>query len=165
MSSKGKAIVEFATSAEAAQAIVLLNGQKCDGRTVYVEKYKVYADSKLPYAEMDISRKVYISNLAYSTRSWQVKTFCKQAGKVVFGRVLQRHVQRQRQGQDVKPPEQKPTTDDLVLDKVKSLKTDAESSEEDSNTEEDRKPLWENIAKLRKVYGFFFLSACWITRL
>ena len=69
----------------------------------------------------------------------------------MFGRVLQRNVQGQRQGQDVEPPEQKPTTDDLDLDKVKSLKADAESSEEDSNIEEDSKPLWENIEKLRKV--------------
>merc|ERR1712157_499057 len=71
LTSKGKAIVEFATPEQAVNAITYLNGQECDGRAIKVEQFTTYANSKPVKGQM--SAKIYVSGLAYKTRSWKLK--------------------------------------------------------------------------------------------
>merc|ERR1711879_300356 len=88
-SSKGKAIVEFSSPHEAAMAMQALNGQELDSRSLKVEEFKTYANSKPVKGQQ--SSKVYVSNLAYQTRDWKLKEFFAQAGTATHTRVLRTH--------------------------------------------------------------------------
>merc|ERR1740138_1909521 len=77
----GKACVEMSSAAEAQKAIKTLNGVELDGRALELDTWTEKEGGK-PQGG-DASVKVYVKNIAWKTRGWNLKEHFGTAGTVV----------------------------------------------------------------------------------
>eukprot|EP00931_Biecheleriopsis_adriatica_P026511 TRINITY_DN16134_c0_g1_i1.p1 TRINITY_DN16134_c0_g1~~TRINITY_DN16134_c0_g1_i1.p1 ORF type:complete len:243 (-),score=65.46 TRINITY_DN16134_c0_g1_i1:173-901(-) len=75
----GKALVEFASEDVARKALEELNLQNLDGRPIYV---KPFSDFKQKL-EANLETSIFVCNIGWETRGWQLKEHFEKAGKVL----------------------------------------------------------------------------------